>query len=301
MTQRRYLLSEDAIPTRWYNVAADLPSLPPPPLHPGTGQPVGPGRPRPDLPDGADPAGGERRAVDPDPRPGARDLLDVAADAALPRARPGGGARHRLPHLLQVRGGQPGRAATSRTPRCRRPTTTSRRASSRLATETGAGQWGSALAFACRLFDIECKVYMVRASYDQKPYRRSMIRTWGAEVVPSPSPDTAAGRGDPGGDARQHRQPRHRDQRGGGGRGHARRHQVRARQRAEPRPAAPDDRRARRRSEQLAMAGAEPDVVDRLRRRRLQLRRAGVPVPAPRRPPAGTSASSPPSRPRAPR
>ena len=64
----------------------------------------------------------------------------------------------------------------------------------RLATETGAGQWGSALAYACGLFGLECKVYMVRASYDQKPYRRSMIRTWGAEVVASPSPDTDAGR-----------------------------------------------------------------------------------------------------------
>src|SRR5690606_38052481 len=64
----------------------------------------------------------------------------------------------------------------------------------RLATETGAGQWGSALALACGLFGLECKVYMVRASYDQKPYRRSLIHTWGGEVVPSPSPDTNAGR-----------------------------------------------------------------------------------------------------------
>src|SRR5262249_1526351 len=64
----------------------------------------------------------------------------------------------------------------------------------RLATETGAGQWGSALALACGLFGMECKVYMVRASYDQKPYRRIMIETWGGACVPSPSPDTAAGR-----------------------------------------------------------------------------------------------------------
>src|SRR4029077_17987160 len=56
----------------------------------------------------------------------------------------------------------------------------------RLATETGAGQWGSALAFACAQFDLECKVYMVRASYGQKPYRRMLMETWGAEVVPSP-------------------------------------------------------------------------------------------------------------------
>jgi tryptophan synthase beta chain len=64
----------------------------------------------------------------------------------------------------------------------------------RLATETGAGQWGSALSLACELFGLECKVYMVRASYDAKPYRRVMMETWGAECVPSPSPDTNAGR-----------------------------------------------------------------------------------------------------------
>ena len=169
----------------------------------------------------------------------------------------------------------------------------------RLATETGAGQWGSALAYACRLFDIECKVYMVRASYDQKPYRRSMIRTWGAEVVPSPSPDTNAGRGDPRGDARQHRQPRHRDLRGGGGRGHPRRHQVRARQRAQPRAAAPDDRRpggARAARDGGRRAGRR----DRLRRRRVELRRPRVPVPRREGRRAATSASSRPSPPRAP-
>src|SRR5207245_5536323 len=64
----------------------------------------------------------------------------------------------------------------------------------RLVTETGAGQWGSALALATRLFDLECKVYMVRVSYDQKPYRRILMETWGAEVVRSPSPDTKVGR-----------------------------------------------------------------------------------------------------------
>ena len=64
----------------------------------------------------------------------------------------------------------------------------------RISTETGAGQWGSALALACRLFELECKVYMVKVSYEQKPYRRSMMQTWGAEVVPSPSEDTQAGR-----------------------------------------------------------------------------------------------------------
>src|SRR5439155_22942033 len=64
----------------------------------------------------------------------------------------------------------------------------------RLSTETGAGQWGSALAFACKLIGLECKVYMVRISYEQKPNRRSMIQAWGAEIVPSPSKDTECGR-----------------------------------------------------------------------------------------------------------
>ena len=64
----------------------------------------------------------------------------------------------------------------------------------RITTETGAGQWGSALAFACNQFGLELKVYMVRVSYNQKPYRRMMMETWGGRCVPSPSPDTAAGR-----------------------------------------------------------------------------------------------------------
>src|SRR5438552_3368099 len=64
----------------------------------------------------------------------------------------------------------------------------------RLSTETGAGQWGSALAFACKLIRLECKVYMVRVSYEQKPARRSMIKAWGAEIVPSPSEETQSGR-----------------------------------------------------------------------------------------------------------
>ena len=88
----------------------------------------------------------------------------------------------------------------------------------RLATETGAGQWGSALALACKLFDLECVIYMVGASYDQKPYRRSMMETWGATVHRSPSDTTDAGRSQAG---RPHRLAGHRHLRGGGGRGHA--------------------------------------------------------------------------------
>ena len=89
----------------------------------------------------------------------------------------------------------------------------------RLTTETGAGQWGSALAFASALFGLECEVWMVRASYDQKPYRKMLMETYGATVHPSPSDLTSAGPGGAGRAPRLHRQPGHRDQRGGRGGG----------------------------------------------------------------------------------
>ena len=84
----------------------------------------------------------------------------------------------------------------------------------RLTTETGAGQWGSSLAFACKLFGLECKVYMVKVSYNQKPYRRIMMETWGAKCVPSPSPDTKIGREHPGQRPELPRQPGPGHQRG---------------------------------------------------------------------------------------
>ena len=103
----KYLLPEDRIPRAWYNLVADLPKPPPPPLHPGTRQADRPGRPGAALPDGADRAGGLGRALDRDSRAGARHLPAVAADAALSRAPPGEGARYAGPHLLQVRRRQP--------------------------------------------------------------------------------------------------------------------------------------------------------------------------------------------------
>ena len=93
----------------------------------------------------------------------------------------------------------------------------------RLATETGAGQWGSALSFACQVFGMECKVYMVRVSYEQKPYRKVLMQTWGAEVGSSPSPDTNAGRRILARQPGQHRQPRYCYIGGGGRCRHARR------------------------------------------------------------------------------
>ena len=193
MAQRRYLLNEDAIPRSWYNVAADLPSMPPPPLNPGTGQPIGPDDLAPIFPMGL-------------------ILQEVSTERWIPIPEPVRAiySMWRPTPLYRALGLEAALGTTSKifykyegvSPSGSHKTNTSvpqayynrEEGVTRLSTETGAGQWGSALSFACRLFEMECKVYMVRASYDQKPYRRSMIRTWGAEVVPSPSPDTNAGR-----------------------------------------------------------------------------------------------------------
>ena len=162
------------------------PGEPLPPLHPGdqgAARPRGPGA---DLPDGADRAGGLGRARDRDPRRGARDLQALAADAAAPRPAPRARARHPGAHLLQVRGRLAGRLAQAEHRRRAGLLQHARPGSRKLATETGAGQWGSALALACQLFGLECEVFMVGVSYDQKPYRRAMIETWGGDRAPQP-------------------------------------------------------------------------------------------------------------------
>jgi tryptophan synthase beta chain len=192
--QRRYLLPEDAIPTQWYNLAADLPSLPPPPLHPGTGQPVGPDDLAPLFPMALilQEVASERWMPIPDP---VREVYSMWRPTPLYRAL---GLERELGTPCRIyykyEGVSP---AGSHKPNTSVPQAFFNREEgvARLATETGAGQWGSALALACELFGLECKVYMVRASYDAKPYRRVMMETWGAECVPSPSPDTNAGRG----------------------------------------------------------------------------------------------------------
>jgi len=194
VAQRRYLLAEDRIPRHWYNVAADLPSLPPPPLHPGTGEPVGPDDLAPLFPMALilQEVSGERWIEIPDP---VREVYSMWRPTPLYRAL---GLEEALGTPCRIfykyEGVSP---AGSHKPNTSVPQAHYNREEGvrRLATETGAGQWGSALALACNLFGLECKVYMVRASYEQKPYRRSMIHVWGGEVVASPSEETAAGRG----------------------------------------------------------------------------------------------------------
>ncbi|MGH9062489.1 MAG: TrpB-like pyridoxal phosphate-dependent enzyme [Acidimicrobiales bacterium] len=189
----KLVLDESELPTRWYNVVPDLPSPPPPPLHPATRQPVGPDDLAPLFPmDLIAQEVSEDSYVDiPE------EVLDVYRlwrPTPLYRA-------HRLERALatpahiyyKYEGTSP---VGSHKPNTAVPQVfyNARQGIRRLTTETGAGQWGSALAFACALFGVQCEVWMVRASYDQKPYRRSMMQTYGATVHASPSEVTESGR-----------------------------------------------------------------------------------------------------------
>jgi tryptophan synthase beta chain len=193
LTERtRYILDEDRIPRAWYNIAADLPSPPPPPLHPGTHQPIGPGDLAPLFPmELIKQVVSQDREIDiPDP---VREAYKLYRPNPLHRARRLEKALDTPAHIYyKYEGGSPSGS--------HKPNTALAQAFfnknegvTRLATETGAGQWGSALAFAGAVFDLEIKVFMVRASYDQKPYRRILMETYGASVVPSPSRDTQYG------------------------------------------------------------------------------------------------------------
>src|SRR5947199_2801187 len=191
--QTKFLLAESELPRRWYNVRADMPNPMQPILHPGTGQPVGPDDLAPLFPMERILQEGSEEPEIPIPE----EILDIYSlwrPTPLYRA-------HRLEAALgtasrifyKYEGVSPAGSHKPNTA-VAQAYYNKREGRTRLATETGAGQWGSALAFACRLIGLECKVYMVRISYDQKPNRRSMIQAWGAEIVPSPSPETAAGR-----------------------------------------------------------------------------------------------------------
>jgi tryptophan synthase beta chain len=191
--QTKFVLDESRIPRSWYNIAPDLPEPPPPVLHPGTGQPIGPGDLAPLFPMEL-----IKQVVSTDREIEIPD--EVRRAYALYRPSPLYRA-HRLEQALDTpahiyykyEGGSP---SGSHKPNTALPQAYYNKAEgvTRVATETGAGQWGSALAFAGSVFDLEVKVYMVRASFDQKPYRRILMETYGAEVVPSPSPDTQYGR-----------------------------------------------------------------------------------------------------------
>jgi tryptophan synthase beta chain len=188
----KFTLSEHAIPTHWINLLADLPPGPPP-LSPATGEPAGPD----DL--GAIfPMGLILQEVATDPLveipEEVRDAYRLWRPTPLFRARRLERALGTPAHIYFKYEGTS--AAGSHKPNTAVPQAyeNARAGIRKLSTETGAGQWGSSLAFACSLFGLECEVFMVGSSYDQKPYRRSMMQTWGASVHRSPSDRTEAGR-----------------------------------------------------------------------------------------------------------
>jgi tryptophan synthase beta chain len=189
----RFTLDEDQIPKSWYNIAADLPVPQAPPLHPGTHQPLGPADLAPLFPMALimQEVSTEREIEIPEP---VRALYAQYRPSPLVRALRLEKALDTPAHIYyKNEGGSP---AGSHKPNTAIPQAfyNKEEGIKRIATETGAGQWGSALAYAGAMFGVEIKVYMVRASYDQKPYRRLMMETYGASVVPSPSMETEAGR-----------------------------------------------------------------------------------------------------------
>jgi tryptophan synthase beta chain len=191
--QVKFILDESRIPRSWYNLAADLPKPLPPVLHPGTLKPIGPDDLAPLFPMDLimQEVSTEREIEIPEP---VRDIYRQWRPTPLFRAR-------RLEKTLNTPARIYYKYEGVSPAGSHKPNTAvaqafySREAGvKRLATETGAGQWGSALAFAGALFGLEVQVFMVRVSYDQKPYRRALMETYGARCIPSPSTETQAGR-----------------------------------------------------------------------------------------------------------
>ena len=189
----KYLLPEDRIPRAWYNIAADLPAPLAPPLHPGTGQPIGPDDLAPLFPMAliGQEVSADREIEIPEP---VREIYKLWRPAPLFRAR-------RLERLLDTPARIFYKYEGVSPPGSHKPNTAVAQAFynaeagvKKLSTETGAGQWGSSLAFAGQLFGIEVKVYMVKVSYNQKPYRRALMETYGATCIASPSEETDSGR-----------------------------------------------------------------------------------------------------------
>ncbi|MEA1949769.1 MAG: TrpB-like pyridoxal phosphate-dependent enzyme [Planctomycetota bacterium] len=193
MSSKRVFLSQSEKPKAWYNLLADLPEQLPPPLHPGTKQPIGPDDLAPIFAQEliAQEMSAERWIEIPQE---VQDVYDIWRPSPLVRATG-------LEKALKTPARIYFKDESHSPPGSHKPNTAvpqafynKKEGINRLTTETGAGQWGSALSFACSLFDMECKVYMVKCSYEQKPYRRSMMHVWGGKVSPSPSNETEAGR-----------------------------------------------------------------------------------------------------------
>jgi tryptophan synthase beta chain len=193
MEETRIYLTEKEMPRQWYNIQPDLPKPLPPPLHPGTKKPLGPQDLAPIFPMGLiEQEVSQQRWIDIPEE--VLSIYKLWRPTPLCRAR-------RLEEAIKTPARIYYKNESVSPPGSHKPNTAIAQAYynkkegvKRLATETGAGQWGSALAFGCNLFGLECQVYMVKVSYQQKPYRRILMETWGASVIPSPSDKTEAGR-----------------------------------------------------------------------------------------------------------
>ena len=204
--QRKFILDESEMPTHWYNIMADLPTPPPPPLHPGTREPVGPEDLAPLFPMELilQEVSGERFIEIPEP---VQEVYRQWRPSPLYRAR-----------SLEKKLGTPARIYykfEGVSPAGSHKTNTSVpqvyynaiNGVRRLTTETGAGQWGTALSFACALFGIECEVWQVGISFDTKPQRRTLIEVFGGTVHRSPSQLTQSGQAFPEGHPGSSRSP----------------------------------------------------------------------------------------------
>ena len=193
MDRTKFILDEKDMPGQWYNILPDLPEPLPPVLHPGTGQPVGPDDLAPLFPMSLIMQEFSPESYVDIPEE-VQEIYRTWRPTTLFRA-------HRLEKALDTPAKIFYKYEGTSQAGSHKPNTAVAQAYynkqegiKRIATETGAGQWGSSLAFACALFGIELKVYMVRVSYNHKPYRRMLMETWGAQCVASPSQDTQAGR-----------------------------------------------------------------------------------------------------------
>lgn len=193
MKNRKILLTEKEIPTHWYNIVHDMPNKPLPPLHPGTKEPIGPEALAPLFPMELikQEVTTEKWVEIPDE---IRDVYALWRPTPMFRA-------YNLEKMLDTPAKIYYKYEGVSPAGSHKPNTAVAQAYynkqegvKRITTETGAGQWGSALSFACNLFGIECEVYMVKISYEQKPYRKVMMNTWGAKVYASPTDLTQAGK-----------------------------------------------------------------------------------------------------------
>lgn len=191
--EKKILLTEKEIPSHWYNIIASMTNKPLPPLHPGTRQPIGPEMLEPLFPMELikQEVTGEKYVEIPD---AVREAYKLYRPTPLYRAYGLEAALDTPAHIYyKYEGVSP---SGSHKPNTAIPQAyyNKQQGVKRIVTETGAGQWGSALSFACNMFGIECEVYMVKVSFDQKPYRRILMETFGAKVYASPSDHTESGR-----------------------------------------------------------------------------------------------------------